>query len=190
MSFDVAPIVLAVGGAVVAGASGLGGIIKFGAWWQDRKLLVRAHFARLTGIDVPDGHASLLALHERLGGSDSSLRQISQAISRLDLHPSCASPRAMVGSDWRAVIGKALSFLTFLCLALLLIAALAIAVDRVNWNQSLPISKLMAFCVGGLYAGGSALLSWVCFKEVNAYIAAYYLRQAMSERGTIEVGPN
>lgn len=74
---EVAPILFAIGGALAAGASGLGGFIRFGAWWKDRKLairiesatalaekgftdwqkalgqrlLARAHFARLTGID-------------------------------------------------------------------------------------------------------------------------------------------
>ena len=111
---EVTSTLLAIGGALAAGASGLGGLIRFGAWWKDRKLatriesataladkgfadwqkalgqrlLVRAHFARLTGIDVSDGHAGLLALHERLGGADMHLRQIRQAISLLDRHDS------------------------------------------------------------------------------------------------------
>jgi hypothetical protein len=207
-SHEVTPILLAIGAALAAGASGLGGLIRFGAWWKDRKLatciesaaalaekgftdwqkalgqrlLARAHFARLTGIDVPDGHASLLALHERLGGSDMHLRQIRQAISLLDRHEACALPRAMTRRDWFASIGMAIFCLVFVCLALWLITMLAIAIDRVDWNQSVPVSKLMAFGLGSLYAGGSVLFSWSLSKEVNAYIAAHQLRQTIGKR--------
>ena len=200
----------AIGGALAAVASGFGGLIRFGAWWKDRKLatriesataladkgftdwqktlgqrlLARAHFARLTGIDVSDGHAGLLALHERLGGSDMHLRQIRHAISLLNRHEDCALPRTMTRRDWFAAVGMSLFFVVFVCLALGMLALLAAAVDRVDWNQPVPLSKFMALGAGAFYTGCSAWFSWSLFREVNAYIAAHQLRQAIGKSST------
>lgn len=207
---EVTSTLLAIGGALAAGASGLGGFIRFGAWWKDRKLatriesataladkgfadwqkalgqrlLVRAHFARLTGIDVSDGHAGLLALHERLGGTDMHLKQIRQAISLLDCHEDCALPRGMTRRDWFAAIGMAIFCLVFVCLSWGMIALLAVAVDRVDWNQPVPVSKFLALGTGSFYAGASAWFSWSLFKGANAYVSASQIRQAIGQRST------
>lgn len=204
---EIASILFAMAGALAAGASGLGGLIRFGAWWKDRKLAIRVesatalaekgctdwqkalgqrlftrvHFARLTGIDVSDGHAGLLVLHERLGGTDMRLRQIRQAISLLDRHEDCALPREMTRRDWVAAIGMALFCLVFVCLAVGMLVLLAVAVDRVDWNQPVPVSKFLALGTGSFYAGGSAWFSWSLLKEVYAYIAASQLRQAIAQ---------
>lgn len=203
---EIAPMLFAIAGALAAGASGLGGLIRFGAWWRDRKLTIRvesatalaekgftdwqkvlgqrlfarAHFARLTGIDVPDGHAGLLALHERLGGTDMCLRQICQAISLLDRHEDCALPRKMTRRDWFAAIGMAIFCLVFACLALGMLALLAVAVDRVDWNQPVPVSKFLAWGTAIFYSCVSAWFSLSLFKGANAYNAAHQLRQAIS----------
>ena len=209
---EIAPILFAIAGALAAGASGLGALIRFGAWWKDRKLamrvesaaalsekgctdwqktlgqrsFVRAHFARLTGIDVSDGHAGLLVLHERLGGTDMRLTQIRQAISLLERHEDCALPRAMTRRDWFAAIGRAIFCLVFVCLAFGMVVLLAVAVDRVDWSQSVPASKFLALGTGSFYAGGSAWFSWSLFKEVYAYIAASQLRQAIVQQSLTE----
>lgn len=41
----VSPLLLAVAGAIAAGASGFGGFITFVAWWTDRKLAIRIESA-------------------------------------------------------------------------------------------------------------------------------------------------
>lgn len=207
---EIASILFAIAGALAAGASGLGGLIRFGAWWKDRKLairvesatalaekgstdwqialgqrlLARAHFARLTGIDVPDGHASLLALHERLGGSDIQLRQIRHAVDLLNLHGDCALPREMTRRDWFAAIGIAFSCLIFFGISLGMLWLLVVAVDRVDWNHPVPMSKFLALGTGGFYIGVSVWFSCSLFKGLNAYIAASQLRQAIGQRPT------
>jgi len=205
MLLDMAPTLLSIGGATAAGISGLGGLIKFRAWWKDRllsariesaaaladqgsadwqkslgqRLLARAHFARLTGIDVPDGHPALLALHEQMGGTDEQLGMIRRAIRLLDRRLPCASPRAMSRRDWVAVFGSAFFCLLFTVLAFALVGLVAVAMDRVDWNLPVPASKLMAFVVGGLYAASSALFAWFLLKDVSSYIAAHHIRQAI-----------
>lgn len=209
---EVSPLLLAVAGAIAAGASGLGGFIRFVAWWKDRKLtnriesaaalaekgaadwqkvlgqrmLTRAHFARLTGIDVPDGHASLLALHERLGGTDIQLRYMRHAIDLLNRRDDCAHPRDMTRRDWFAAVGLAFSCLVFVGISLGMLGLLAVAVDRVDWNQPVPMSKFLALGTGGFYSGVSAWFSWSLFRGVNAYIAASQLRQAIRQQRSKE----
>ena len=208
MPLDTVPTLIALGGAVAAGVSGLGGLIKFRAWWKDRalsariesatalaekgsadwqktlgqRLLARAHFARLTGIDVPDGHPSLLALHEQLGGTDAQLGMIRRSIRRLDRRVPCAQPRAMSRRDWFTAFGSAFFCLIFAALAFALVGMVAVAMDRVNWNLPVPASKLMAFVVGGLYAASTALFAGFLFKAVDSYIAASHIRQMLRKQ--------
>ena len=205
MSLDAIPTLLSMATALAAGVSGLGGLIKFSAWWKDRslsariesacalrdkgssdwqqslgeRLFIRCHFARLTGIDVPDGHPSLLTLHARLGGTDAQLGLIRRAVGRLDRQPLCAQPRAMLRRDWFAVLGATVFCLLFAALAFVLVGLLATAMDRLDWNQPIPVSKFMLFVVGGMYAAASALFAWALFKEADCYIAAHHIRLAL-----------
>ncbi len=208
MSLDTVPTLLSIAGALAAGISGLGGLIKFSAWWKDRllstriesacalldkgscawqkslgeRLFIRCHFARLTGIDVPDGHTSLLTLHERLGGTDAHLGLIRRAVHRLDRQALCAQPRTMLRQDWWAAIGATFFCLVFALLAFVLVGLLATAMDRLDWNQPIPVSKFMLFVVGGMYAASAALFAWLLFKEADRYIAAHHILQLLRSR--------
>lgn len=193
----VPPLIQALAAAFMLGASGLGGLIKFGVWWKERnlviriesatalaekgatdwerllgqRLLTRAHFARLTGIDVPDGHQSLLKLHDQLGGTDSALALIKRAAPHLDRQLVCAKPRRLNRRDWAAGMASTLFCLVFAALAIALLALAVDAIDRIDWAKGVPASKFIAISLAVLYAGGAALFARRLLKEVSGYLA-------------------
>lgn len=191
--------------AVIAAAAAFGGLVKFFAWFNDRQFqmridsasalannatkdrlqqfgtheLLRAHFARLTGIRYAKvSHDVLLIAHKALGGHHLDWEALKKSSGQIKAHGLTLRVQKFETRDY---IGfsflAALSFFFAMASVALLTYIGTVWLNVLpNPAQAISLFTFVQTVMAGLYVGVLAYGAWVFYVIVSDRIETYKLR--------------
>lgn len=199
---DVMSWIISASGLAATVAAAIAGIWKFWAWTKDRKIqaqiesatyfrdkgkqswqvdfgekrLARIHFARLTTVDIDNGHDAIARLHTKMGGLDYHWSLLGKIRRYLRKEGQVARIRKLRRKDLIWAISSSLIGVGLCLGSFALIALMAVLSMKSHWTQ-MPLKDFFAIAMIGAYAGMFFTAGIVLVFYTGEYLDALTLRR-------------